>query len=71
MVQPDDLNALDLLIWLGTETDVARHCRCNQSTISRRVHQALRPFGLNLIRRQRERTLNQESQLLTLERQVH
>ena len=37
MVQADELDALDLLIWLGTGTEAARHC--NQSTISRRVHQ--------------------------------
>ncbi|MCP9805911.1 LysR family transcriptional regulator [Cyanobium sp. T1B-Tous] len=71
MVQADDLDALDLLIWLGTGTEVARHCHCNQSTISRRVHQALRPFGLNLIRRQGEWALRQDSELLALERQVH
>jgi len=36
---------------------VARHCHCNQSTISRRVRQALRPFGLTLVRRQGEWSL--------------
>lgn len=71
MVPVDALDALDLLIWLGTGTEVARHCRCNQSTISRRVHQALGPFGLKLNRRQGEWALREESQLLALERQVH
>jgi hypothetical protein len=71
MVPAEELDALDLLIWLGTGTDVARHCHCNQSTISRRVRQALRPFGLTLDRRQGEWSLGQESPLLALERQVH
>lgn len=57
MVPADELDALDLLIWLGSCTDLARHCQCNQSTISRRVRQALRPFGLTLIRRQGEWSL--------------
>ena len=71
MDQAEELDALDLLIWLGTGSEVARLCHCNQSTISRRVQQALRPFGLTLIRRQGEWALSQESRLLELEREVH
>lgn len=45
MVPAEELDALDLLIWLGSGTDVARHCHCNQSTISRRVRQGERSLG--------------------------
>ena len=71
MVSLDQLEALDLLIWLGTSERAGRMARTNQSTISRRSRQVLRTFELHLSRSSDGwRTRGNES-LLALERQLH
>ena len=51
MVTVETLEALDLLIWLGSGALAGEGARCDQSTVSRRVRQAQSSFGLKLQRR--------------------
>ncbi len=71
MIGPEELQALDLLIWLRTGRAAAAHSHCNQSTISRRVAHVLDVFGLRLRRSGREWQLAGPQLLLGLERRVH
>jgi DNA-binding transcriptional LysR family regulator len=71
MVSLEELNALDLQIWLRTGLQAAQASGCNQSTISRRVERALRVFQLQIRRRGGEWQLRGDPQLLRLEREVH
>jgi len=48
MVHPEELAALDLLIWLRNGLAAGRRLGCNQSTISRRVETCRQSFGLRL-----------------------
>ena len=71
MVTPDELMALDLVIWLRTGQVAASRCHCNQSTISRKVDHALKTFGLSLQRRHGEWQLLGDTTLLGMERHIH
>lgn len=71
MVSLDQLAALDLVLWLGTNQRAAVVARTNQSTISRRSRIALEQFSLRLSRNSHGWRLCGESELLALERQLH
>lgn len=71
MVTVETLEALDLLIWLGSGSLAAKRAHCNQSTVSRRVHQAETSFGLKLQRRGSQWHLSGNSLLVRMEREVH
>ena len=71
MIGPEELQALDLLIWQRTGQQAAALCHCNQSTISRRVAHVLKVFDLRLQRVGREWQLSGFHQLLAMERLVH
>jgi hypothetical protein len=73
MVSKEDLEALDLLIWLSNGQDAANKIHCNQSTISRRYIYACEKFKIKY-KRSREKISIISSpldSLLKLERQVH
>lgn len=71
MLSPELLQALDHLIWLGSESHAGRLTNCSQSTICRRARQATQLFGVNLIKTNGDWHTSPESNLLSLERQVH
>ena len=73
MVSQEDLEALDLLIWLSNGNEVANKSHCNQSTISRRYAYVCKKFKIEF-ERSREKISIKPSpldDLLKLERQVH
>jgi len=71
MVGIEDLDALDLTIWLGRGSDAASLLGCNQSTISRRSRVALQTFRLEIGRSVDGRRPRGDTSFLMLERQVH
>ena len=71
MIGIEELDALDLTIWLGRGSDAASHLGCNQSTISRRSNQCLQVFDLRLHRDAEGWPRIRQHDLLQLERQVH
>ena len=71
MVTVETLEALDLLIWLGSGGLAGDRARCSQSTVSRRVSQAQSSFGLKLRRRGPKWHLSGNSLLVRMEREVH
>lgn len=71
MVSLNHLEALDLLIWLGTTERAADLADSNQSTISRRSRSAIETFRLKMGRGRDGRRPFGDTSLLNLERQVH
>ena len=71
MVNLDHLEALDLMMWLGTSQRAAALAHTDQSTISRRSRSALQAFRLGLRRGRGGWRPSGDSSLLSLERQVH
>ena len=71
MIGIEDLDALDLTIWLGRGSAAARVLGCNQSTVSRRSGHCLNVFGLNLGRDEEGWPRTSANDLLQLEREVH
>lgn len=73
MVSPEQLEAFDFTLWLGTERLAAQVLWCNQSTVSRRSQEVQRCFKVQ--RRRGDLTdggeLTPDSPLLAMERQVH
>lgn len=73
VVTTEQLEALDLTLWLGTEQLAAQRLGCNQSTISRRSHDVKRRFQVKRLRGDLplSRALAPANPLLAMERQVH
>lgn len=71
MLSVELLQALDDVIWLGSETLAADLSHCNQSTICRRAKQAAKIFSIHLIKIHNEWRISRPSNLLNLERHVH
>ena len=71
MIAIEELDALDLLIWLGRGADAAARLGCNQSTVSRRSNQCLAVFDLRLHRDGEGELCTRQHDLLQLEREVH
>lgn len=71
MIGIEELDALDLTIWLGRGAAAASRLGCTQSTISRRSNQCLQVFDLRLHRDDEGWPRVREHDLLLLERQVH
>lgn len=71
MIPVEELDALDLLIWLGRGSDAAARLDCNQSTISRRTGHCLRVFDLRLHRDGEGWPCTRRHDLLQMEREVH
>lgn len=72
MVKIEELEALDLLLWLQNGNVVADLCGTNQSTISRRCQRVLRTFEARLLRRAGGWCLRSKlNSLLRLQRLLH
>lgn len=71
MISPEELQALDLLIWLRTGKLAGTHLGCNQSTISRRVEHVQQVLEVDLKRVRGDWWIYGNTLLLELERQVH
>lgn len=71
MISVDELDALDLLIWLGRGEDAAHRQQCNQSTISRRCQTVLGTFSLRLHRDADGWPCTRRHDLLQRERELH
>jgi len=71
MVSPEELEAFDLMCWLGNGQDAARLAFCNQSTISRRSQHVLKLFKLNSTQHQDCQSQLWSGTLLRMEREVH
>ena len=71
MIPVEELDALDLLIWLGRGSDAAERLGCNQSTVSRRTNHCLQVFDLRLHRDADGEPCTRSHDLLRLEREVH
>lgn len=70
MVALEQIEALDLLLWLRTGADAACQAICDQSSITRRVSAVLHAIGLQL-RRGYELQLLGDLTLIRLPRLVH
>lgn len=70
MVLIEQLEALDMLLWLRSGEAASCQCRCDQSSISRRVQVVLNTFRLKL-KRGHEYSLGGDRWLLQNERYVH
>jgi DNA-binding transcriptional LysR family regulator len=71
MLSVELLQALDDVIWLGSEAHAADLSHCNQSTICRRAKQAAKIFSIHLFKIHNEWRISRPSNLLNLERHVH
>lgn len=71
MVSLEQLEAVDLLLWLGTTERAAQLARTNQSTVSRRSRAGLQTLGINLLRCGDGWSFRGDTRLLELERIVH
>lgn len=71
MVNLEQLDALDTLLWMRGSYDAGKATYSSQSTIIRRSRQALRTFGIDLHRGRSQWRLLGDQVLLHLERQVH
>ena len=71
VVTPNALACLDLLVWLRTGQEAASRLSVNQSSVSRRVGEVARVFGLELRKSEGEWLFEGDPTLLNLERQVH
>ena len=71
MVGVELLEAFDGLIWLRTGHQVASRFNLNQSTVSRNSKKCAQEFGLSLVRRRSEWSIDGDPKLLNLERYVH
>lgn len=71
MVSPEELGALDLMLWLRTGQLAAQRLGCTQSTVSRRVAHCSATFNLKLSRGGGEWQLRGHQPLLAMERRVH
>lgn len=71
MVTKDQLDALDLVVWLGTTQQAAQRLGCNQATVSRWVSACLPPLSLRMRRVGGTHLLSGDLDLLALERQIH
>lgn len=70
MVDREDLEALDFLLWHRTGELAAEALGCHQGTVSRRLARCREVFGLSL-RRERGEWCCEPNALLDLERHVH
>lgn len=71
MISVEELDALDLLIWLGRGEDASQRQRCNQSTVSRRCQTVLSTFSLRLHRDADGWPCTRQHDLLQRERELH
>jgi DNA-binding transcriptional LysR family regulator len=71
MVSEEQLDALDLLLWLGSGQQAAARMGCNQSSVSRRIQGCLETLSLRLRRIGGQHRLSGRQDFLALERHIH
>lgn len=71
MVSEEQLDALDLLLWLGSGQQAAARMGCNQSSVSRRIQGCLDALALRLRRLGGRHQLKGRLDYLSLERHLH
>lgn len=72
MISLDELEALDLALWLRTGQAAGQAMHCNQSTVSRRIRRVLEAFNGKICRDDRGLYVQSEcDDLLIMERQIH
>ncbi|MFQ6539186.1 MULTISPECIES: hypothetical protein [Aphanothece] len=71
MVDQEDLEALDSLLWMSSSHRAASITHTNQSTVIRRTHKVLSIFGGHVARTPRGWRVRGASEMLKLERRVH
>ncbi len=71
VVSPHALSCFDLLIWLRTGQEAAARLATSQSSVSRKVSDVARAFGVQPRKSDGEWLLEGDPTLLNLERQVH
>jgi len=71
MVTEEQLEALDLLIWLGNGKLAGERQYCNPSSVSRRIASCLEILGVSLERRHGQYLLSESKDYLLLERELH
>lgn len=71
MVTEEQLEALDLLLWLGNGQLAGARQSCNQSSISRRIASCLEILRVRLKRQDGHYVLSETRDYLLLERQLH
>lgn len=71
MVGPEELQAFDLLLWLGSGREVALRCGRSQPTISRYAHRVADVMDLKMHKKDGQWRISGEAKLLQIERQIH
>jgi len=72
LISLDELEALDLALWLRTGQAAGHVMHCNQSTVSRRIRRVLEVFNGKICRDDRGLYVQSEcDDLLIMERQIH
>jgi DNA-binding transcriptional LysR family regulator len=71
MVTEEQLEALDLLIWLGNGKLAGERQYCNPSSVSRRITSCLEILGVSLDRRNGQYLLSESKDYVLLERELH
>jgi hypothetical protein len=72
LISLDELEALDLALWLRTGQAAGQAMHCNQSTVSRRIRRVLEAFNGKICRDDRGLYVQSEcDDLLIMERQIH
>lgn len=71
MITPEELAALDLLVWLRTGQEAGARLGLNQSTVCRRVAHCVEIFGVRPQRLLGEWQITSATPLLQMERHVH
>ncbi len=71
MVTEEQLESLDLLLWLGNGKLAGARQFCNQSSVSRRIAHCLEILGVQLDRQDGQYWLSETKDYLLLERHLH
>lgn len=71
MVSSEELQAFDLLLWLGSGREVSLRCGRSQPTISRYAHRVAERLDLRMLKKDGQWQIRGEAPLLSIERQVH
>ena len=71
MVGSEELEAFDLLLWLGSGREASLRCGRSQPTISRYAHRVASLMELTMLKQDGQWKLSGETSLLQIERQVH
>lgn len=71
MVGSEELQAFDLLLWLGSGREVSLRCGRSQPTISRYAHRVAERLDLRMLKKDGQWKINGDTHLLGIERQVH